>query len=173
MNLGLEASAIVVRLRATATNTNMRELALLCREIAGVALKPVADFFLMVLLVEVLPEVDGELHDILEVLHTSWKRRTFTLPFVASAVSSSSHFLPLGARSRSRKSKRSRTSAKRGLFFFSARRSGAGLLQIGITFLSDCTSGPPDEEGVLGIAMSWSQCFIRCSVLRKVAQRAA
>ena len=46
MNLRSKASAIVVRFRATATNTNMRELALLGSEIASVALKPETDLFI-------------------------------------------------------------------------------------------------------------------------------
>ena len=130
MNLGLEASAIVVRLRATATNKNVRELALLGSEIADLALKPVAEFFLVELLVEILPTIDWELHERLEVFRTTLSRRAFSLPVVASTVSSSSHSRPLVTRSRSRKSKHRRTSTKS-----SARRSGAGLLSIGNTFL--------------------------------------
>ena len=58
MNLGREASAIVEKLRATATNTNMREeRAGLASEMAAVALKPVATFFFMVLLVDILPKI--------------------------------------------------------------------------------------------------------------------
>ena len=67
MNIGCKASAVIVRFRATATNANMRELELLGREIASVALKPEADFFLVKLLVQVLPEINRELHEVLEV----------------------------------------------------------------------------------------------------------
>ena len=130
MNLGLEASAIVVRLRATATNTNMRELALLFREIAGVALKPVADFFHMELFMEVLPKIEWELHERLEVF-----RASLTLPFVASAVSSSSRFLPLGRGAGAGRASIAGPAPREACFPFSARRSGAGLLQIGNTFL--------------------------------------
>ena len=150
MNLGLEASAIVVRLPATATNTNTRELAGLASEMAAVALKPIAFFFFMVLLVEILPEIDWELHEILEVLRPSWRRRTFSFPFLALAVPSSS-FRPLGARSRSRESKHGRTSAKRRLFLStSARRSGAGLFQIGNTFLQRLQLGATRRRRSIG-----------------------
>ena len=46
----------------------MRELALLGSEIASVASKPVADFFVMELLVKILSKIDWELHEIPEVL---------------------------------------------------------------------------------------------------------
>ena len=112
MDLGLEASAIVVRFGATATSANMREFALLGREIARDALKPEADLFIVKLLVEILPEINGELHEILEVFLTTWSRGAFSLPFLALAVPSAS-FHPLRARGRSRKSKHRRTSTRR------------------------------------------------------------
>ena len=87
MNLGREASAIVVRLRATATNTNMRELASVSSEMAAVALKPVANFFFMVFLVEIPPNIDRELHEILEV---------DPLPFPLPLFLWSPRFAPLG-----------------------------------------------------------------------------
>ena len=113
MNLGREASALVVRFRTTATNTNMRELALLGSEIADLALKPKANFFLVVRFVEILLKIDRELHEILEVLRSRRRRRAFPLPFPALTLSS---FRPLRAKSRSRKRKHRRTSTKRGLF---------------------------------------------------------
>ena len=134
MNLGRKASAIVVRLRATATNTNMRKLASLSSEMAAVALKPVATFFFMVFLVEILPKIDREFHEILEVLRSSWRGRSFAFLFLAFTIPFSS-FGRLGARSWSRESKHSRTCTKRSLFLFSARRSGASFFQIGNTFL--------------------------------------
>ena len=135
MNLGREAAAIVVRFRTTATNTNMRELTVFASEIADVALKPVADFFYMVLLVEIIPKIDWELHEILEVLYSSRRRKAFSLHFLV-LTAPSSIFRPLGARSRCRESKHRRTSGRRGLFLRTcARDLERALSQIGKTFL--------------------------------------
>ena len=70
MNLGLEAIAIIVRLRAAASHANMRELTLSINTPASLLLKIVADFVLVEFLVEIRTKRERKLHEGLEVLGT-------------------------------------------------------------------------------------------------------
>ena len=68
MDLRSETSAVIIRLRTTASDTHVREFAFVVREFAGTLLELVADLVLMKFFVKVRPKLQREFHKIIEIL---------------------------------------------------------------------------------------------------------
>ena len=106
MDFRSEASAVVVRLRAAAPDTHVRELAFI-RAIAAILLELVADLVLVELLMEICTKLEREFHKIVEILGG------LTLSCVTSEAASFpvalTSFLSLCRSRRSWKSKHLRT----------------------------------------------------------------
>ena len=68
MDFRSETSAVVVRLRTTASDTHMREFAFVVRKLASMLLELVADLVFMELLMKVRPKLQREFHKIIEIL---------------------------------------------------------------------------------------------------------